>query len=435
MSHNFHTQVALVKNPYEVLYDHIFDLEPGGTGKDSLQVAAYHKLEASDSKLFKVLACNPEKAKIIVPGFINLHTHLAYTDFLAASDLFSWLKKLVHKTEFQQETTAKYQKSISEALSYGTTFLVDNCSNADTSFEALNSSAARALIGVELFCSDPQQAGARLDNATKQIIELSKKQNPKIQFCLSPHASYDCCPEIWELASKWLSENQSAQIQNFLLSHLAESSAEEEWFRNNKSDETKNAREFWQSINTLDAKIQNWQAYKSSSDYLESSGILEKCKEQKILLTHLCHASAEDLQTLVKHKNISLCSCPYSNKNLNNPVADIKKWQDFDFGLGTDSLASNQNLDLRKEANYFSHLSAQEKLKLLTSSPAKILQRDDLGTLDIGKAADFSVFEIHDENINIKEADPLALIFDEKISSNIATFVDGKLVWDNHEHD
>jgi|GEM_PF-1449806 len=483
MSQALYTQSALVKNPYEVLKN----LE----------------IEARDGIISNYIIPEPSPGggyqlpRLIVPGFINMHAHLAYTYSKAATEqlnqnkidtskqlasMFEWLSELTEQ-QFRAEKTCLLPQHISNAraaIASGTTFVVDNSNSPALSIEAYKQTGLRGIIGIEVFGSDPDLAEEIFTRKVEEINKLAARCNDSIELCFSPHATYDVSVKLWRQLLDWtrviaseadvIARSEEAKrhcetrnklslrgavgdeaiprgsmgvlrfaqddamrqllrfarndgsatthIAPLLLSHAAESEAEEAWFRDKDSEQASPARKFWQQINTLEPKLKHWRSYKSSIDMLAKNNLLDPC----LLLTHLCCASDEDLVTLAD-AGVNLVTCPRSNAYLHNPRARVEKWSS-NFGIGTDSLASNYDWDLRREVNELKHLSALEKLELLTTKPAKILGKN-LGALELGYAADYTVFEIRNKDIDL--SNPIELLFDTELCVPVATYIAGSL--------
>lgn len=383
MTYKTYTHKYIVKNSNEVLENAQMSCESTSDNIHSLGI----NLEFDEAK----------PVTIMLPGFINLHSHLAYNKLkLPSQGLFSWLKELYEMTFANPNYSPRSNvlDGIDDLLKYGTTFVVENCFHLEDSFEAISQKKIKALIGLEVFGSNPNDAQKIFD---EKIQELEKYQNknPNIDLCLSPHAIYDVSKELWQKCVAWSKENNKV-----LLSHIAETQEEEFFAQDFNAAELKTAKAFWQSINSLDAKEKTWQKYSSSVDFLDKNGLLF----EGLILAHGVYCSDKDLLTLKKYSS-KLINCPRSNAFLKNAVAKTEQWQklNLEFAMGTDSKASNYDLDLRKEIKTNQHLNSKEKFNKLTIDAAKILGRDqDIGSLEPGKAADFIVLELIEPGCNKK---------------------------------
>jgi cytosine/adenosine deaminase-related metal-dependent hydrolase len=113
---------------------------------------------------------------------------------------------------------------------------------------------------------------------------------------------------------------------------------------------------------------------------------------------HCVHVNLADAQ-IIKQRGVTVCLCPRSNDRLDvgrAPLALFRKLG-IPLALGTDSLASNDSLSLWDEMRFaldrFSvELSPVELFRMVTSGGASALGLSDrLGSLEIGKRADFQV--------------------------------------------
>ena len=393
------------------------------------------KMQVSDN----VEAC---KKTIVLPGLINLHAHLGYGEFkISSQNLFAWLKALLKNFNHRMDTdgfTLKTKRSantfVRNAVFGGTTFIIDNSTIPDISIDAYLENQVKGLVGFELFCSNFNFAEQYWQEKLPEIENLEQKiqsTGAKLELCLSPHASYDVAPALWQKALAWTIEKNQQGANKLLLSHVAESEAEEEWFRDKDSPKAQSAKDFWQSIATLEPKLNQWKPHESSIDFLLKNQMLEYNSLSPILLTHLCYAREQDLQALV-NLGIKACTCPRSNEYLKNKLPDIEKWIELNlnFGFGTDSMASNEDTDMRKEASMYPALNARQKLDKLTIDAAKVLNREhEIGSLEAGKALDYCVLEVLDDSIDIDAVCPIELALDIKKTKVIETVIDGRIVY------
>lgn len=398
-----YTQNLLIKNPEEILVNTVLEHETCITSYQEFQ-----------DKL--------DRPQIIVAGFMNLHCHLAYTELkIKSQDLFSWIRELVKIVQIVEMNTPNASLAgAREALSFGTTYLVDNSMHPEISFEVFQATGLRGMIGVEIFGSDPKIADQRFNEAIQKI-----QSNNLVEMTLSPHASYDVSIPLWQKLLAWCRQ----EVKPWL-THLAESESEEAWFQDKNAPQAQEARNFWRELGTLDAKLETWQSYPSSTQYLARNHLLQGFG----LIAHMVHASKEDLE-IIKEANLSLVTCPRSNLYLKNGLPDYQTWQELKipFGIGTDSKASNHNLDLREEANSIPGLSSKARFELLTDKAAQVLGRKDLGTLDQGKAADYVILELQKPDIEIKTSNVFDLIMDTQLTKVKSTWVNGRECYNNNQ--
>jgi cytosine/adenosine deaminase-related metal-dependent hydrolase len=119
--------------------------------------------------------------------------------------------------------------------------------------------------------------------------------------------------------------------------------------------------------------------------------------DETTLAVHCVKVTDEDIET-VRASGATVCLCPRSNEYIGVGRAPWEKWvkSGTPVCLGTDSLASNHDLDLWNEAiclkkNFNGELSLDDLLAMVTRVPARIMGADHiLGTLEPGKVAAFA---------------------------------------------
>lgn len=338
---------------------------------------------------------------LICPGFINLHTHLAYTALGFVEEdkgLFPWLEELVNGTKdwSEEDYRKSIQTGIEMVLSSGTTFIVENTPKPYLSAEEISKSKLKALIGIEVFGSDEKKADEIFEGALDMHMQLNSRfPVPNFQFTFSPHAPYDVSKKLWEKLVLWSTRNNK-----LLLTHIEESRQETSWWQK-KSGESIN---FWKKIGKLESKLKYWKKYDSGIDFLFKNGLLNK----NLLGAHLTCGSKTDLLRL-KEEGVRLIHCPRSNFYLNNGIADLRLWKELGlvWGIGTDSLASSKSLDLLEELRfainqqkliYNYKLNEEKAFELITLNAAKVLGiENEVGTLKKGAKADFLIYNIKEE--------------------------------------
>lgn len=371
---------------------------------------------------------------LICPGFINLHTHLLYSSIkeLNGSDgLFPWLEKLVDNTTTfsEKDYIDSVNLGIKGAISSGTTYIVENTPN-HLSAKLLSTSPLKATVGLEVFGSDETQAEQSFSKAIFDLENLKNEllHNSQLDFTFSPHAPYDVSISLWKKLINWSKENSKP-----LLTHLEESPQEKLWWKNKSGP----AKDFWRKISKLEPKVKYWKPYTSGIDFLSKNNLLDS----EIIGTHLSQATKEDLLLLKEH-NIKLIHCPRSNFYLNNGTANLSLWNKLGFlwGIGTDSTASNSDLDLLEEIKfalkqqsliYNYSISAKEAFESITLKAARIISKNnEIGYLKSGYSSDFLVFNIKEES-GCTYKDPYhLLIWEANTKDDLKeVWINGKKVW------
>ncbi len=377
---------------------------------------------------------------IIVPGFINLHTHLEYTGLQSLpvqEGLFAWLPRLIEATAQwpDKDRLHSAQQGIREVIAAGTTFVVDNSYNGASAM-AIARAGLRGLIGLEIFGVDQSLSDVQWQRWQKRHEDLHTDQDVveatrqgRLAVTVAPHAPYTVCPSLWRLAQQWAQANNQ-----IILTHLAESEAECRWFGAGDMELTQFlinafARQDPDFARTYQEKIVWKKGNSTPVEHLYEYGLLAN----NLLAGHAVHISAQDM-ALLSAKNVAIAHCPRSNAKLGCGRAPLGKMLNSGLrvGLGTDSRASNDDLDLLAEARFAVNLhkstlkiDPRQIIEYLTVKAAACLQREhELGTLTPGKLADIAVFALPQGKDDFASEDPYYLLLHGGLKLQ-ALFVDG----------
>jgi cytosine/adenosine deaminase-related metal-dependent hydrolase len=355
---------------------------------------------------------------LITPGLINLHTHLDYS-LLQGSDchsrLFRWMRNLIESSS--SWTAPDWEKSASYgarmAAESGTTCLVDS-SFSGNSVIPLMKTGLRAIVALELFGSSEAHA----DFIWKQWLEKYEKfaslkntfKSPEfLTLTVAPHAPYTVSPKLWKYAQKWAQQNNLP-----LTAHIAESQQECQWIESN-NDELDNYLAFIRALYAGGSQsLKEYDYLKEVRDtswkgkghtpvaHLNSHQLLD----DNLLAVHMVHPTNEDL-LLLQEAKVAIAHCPRSNSRLRNGRAPVENFisMALPFGLGTDSLASTDDLDLRQEVKTAMLIHRAQSpdfefddfnaLRACTLDAAKIIGMESLiGSIESGKEADLTVFQL-----------------------------------------
>ncbi len=388
---------------------------------------------------------------VIMPGFINLHTHLDYS-LLPGLDgqcgQFAWMKDLVGRASYwsadQWFQSARY--GAEQAALSGTTCVVDS-SFTGNSAKALAEVGLRGIVGLELFGSNEELAEPiwsqwrqRLQtfvDGANGAARSSLAQN-LIQLTVAPHSPYLVSPRLWQRATEWANSEKLP-----LMAHVAESAQECQWIESGNEEVDDYLRFITRLFAEGATSLKSYQYLRSERDRswrglgLSPVGHLHKHRllNEKLLAVHAVHVNDEDIALLARN-HVSIVHCPRSNSYLGNGLLPLAKMRaaELAVGFGTDSLASCDDLDVWQEFRYARamhraelpdfHFSDAEGIFSVTLGAAQMIGLDQqIGSLQAGKRADIAVFQNEEREL----LEPLTIFFHGR-SRLCDLFVDGKCV-------
>jgi 5-methylthioadenosine/S-adenosylhomocysteine deaminase len=359
-----------------------------------------HAIEVHNGKIGSIRPLNANEkvtsGTTIIPGLINTHTHLAYTSMRNLFDdlpFFEWIRKLT-ETKYQKLTeediAASTQLGILECLRSGITTVAD-LSDLEVSLNVLSKSPLRGMFYWEIFGIEKEQADQTWSSLQELYPKLvSNYSSDRLQIGISPHACYTVRPELYQRVATWaLREKIPVSF------HLAES-REEEAFISSRSGPIQKF---------LEKRAADWKILgRTSIQHLRETGIYET----KPLVAHVVQASDSDLDLLASF-DVSIAHCPKSNSKFGHGIAPFVSMMErgMRLGLGTDSAASNNRLDLFEESRFAlfqqrnrypeSKISSAKMLQLMTIDGARAMNLEDrIGSIEVGKEADLVLIRIPD---------------------------------------
>jgi len=335
---------------------------------------------------------------VIMPGFVNCHSHLEITamrGFLddVEADFYSWLIKLT-KTRAEKLTEKDVENAaIAGALEgtrAGVTCFGDIGRFGKAGFEALKINGLRGVMFQETEFS-PKNEDAENDFAKlkDKFLDLLETETELVKVGLSPHAPYTVSRKLFEKITDYsIEKNVKITI------HVSESNQEKEFMESG-------AGFFAGVYENLNLE---WNAPQVSSvEYLADIGVLRA----KPLLAHCVKVSDKDIE-LIQASDSRIAHCPKSNAKFGHGIAPLEKFLErkIRVGFGSDSVASNNICDITEEARFamlFARnlenrkrfLTAKEIIETATLGGARSLGLDtEIGTLEAGKQADVIVISL-----------------------------------------
>lgn len=317
----------------------------------------------------------------IMPGLVNCHTHSAMTGLRGIRDdsnLHEWLEDYIWpaEAEFTPEMTTKAVKeALTEMLQSGTTTFNDmyNPNGVDIAeiYEAVKASKMRCYFSPTLFSSDVETTAETIARIRAVIETIKGYQDPNFKVMVAPHSPYSCSRDLLE-ASLELAKEENIPLHI----HVAETQEE--------------------------SGIILKRYGKRPLAFLDELGYLD----HQAVFAHGVELNEAEI-TRLADSQVAIAHNPISNLKLASGIAPVVQLQKAGVavGIATDSVASNNNLDMFEEGRTAALLQKMKSgdasqfpietaLKALTIEGAKVLgMEDEIGSLEVGKQADFLVIQ------------------------------------------
>ena len=376
---------------------------------------------------------------ILLPGLVNVHTHLDYTvmrGLLEDLEFFPWIRELTARamTLTPEDWLASAMWGAVEAVAGGVTTLGD-CTFSGAAFEAARVFGLGGIIYREVFGIDELRTVdvivAELRDSVERMCALTP--GPHLRAGISPHAPYTVRPALLRALADYAGDCGLP-----LCIHAAESQAEAQLLRSGTGP----------FADMYVRRSIDWHAPGGSTvAYLDSLGIVT----ERTLLVHGVQVSAGD-RALVQQRGAAWAHCPKSNAKLGAGVAPLgillgrcpteTGSGHGRVGLGSDSVASNNTMDLFEEIRFavllqrgarrqIAAFGTREAVEMATLGGARALGMEaEIGTLEPGKRADICVVGLGAPH-SFPAYDPYsALVYASRASDVLATYIGGEPRYD-----
>jgi cytosine/adenosine deaminase-related metal-dependent hydrolase len=352
----------------------------------------------------------------IVPAFVNAHSHLEYAVYAGFGDGFSfppWID--LHVTRKRRlldgDAVAIAKLGAAECLRSGIGTI------GDASFTGASAPACAQLglagtVYLEVFGDDPDAALARFEELRDAAAPHA---SGRLRIGVSPHAPYTTSAEVYQAC---------AGLGVPVMTHLAESEAEQEWVHHGTG------------AMTAAAELLVEPAGRTGIRMLAERGLLGP----GLVAAHCVHADAAEISLLAETAT-AIAHCPRSNAILGCGAAPLATFlaSGARVGLGTDSPASTPSFDMFEEmrtAVYTARarerrpdaLSASDALELATLGAANALGLgDETGSLVAGKRADLAIVSLAGSPFLPWEEPTTAVVFGGSPDRVLLTLVAGEV--------
>jgi len=347
---------------------------------------------------------------LCMPGLVNLHTHTPMTLLRGVgADLVldDWLHKAIFPLEKQWNAElirTATDLGCMEMLRFGTTAFNDMYFYTGVMAEAVRENGMRAMLGHGIV--DFDGSCADMDEGVAMAEKWNHAAGDRIRFSLAPHAEYSNTEKLLTKVA------QTARKMGLTVhTHVSETDAEVKgcWKRHGLTPPA----------------------------YLEKIGLLDG----PVIAAHCVWCNDEDMRILKKH-GVTVAHNPVSNLKIASGVAPIAKMlrEGCKVALGTDGVASNNDLNLWEELKLTPMLqkgvtlnptvvTPAQTLAAATVTGAKAMGYENLGLLKVGYLADLILVDINTPHMTPALELESDLIYAVQGSDVRLTMVDGKVLY------
>ena len=319
----------------------------------------------------------------LVPGFVNAHCHVElshlYKKFRKGTGMAGFIDQINELRDWAgREVKAELVKQWMDKMWEDGVSAMADISNDDSSFEVKAAHPMYTRTFLEVFGSEPHMCEGVMADVTA-LKKLADEAG--IDAAPTPHSCYTMSPQL-------LSASAAAGLaEGYLSYHSQESNEEEELLRSGSGAMYENRKRSGMSTPPVTGE--------SSLKYFldRLSDAKQGPYDEPILLVHNVCLEQDDIDAAKKvMKNVYWAICPLSNIFIHNalPPVPLMRENGLDIMVGTDSLSSNDDLDIMKELiclhENFPEVPTRELLEWSCLNGARFLSKEDsLGTLSVGK--------------------------------------------------
>ncbi|MBN2542884.1 5'-deoxyadenosine deaminase [bacterium] len=324
--------------------------------------------------------------KVVLPGFIQVHTHLCQTLFRGCAedmDLLNWLYKKIIPLEAKhtrESIRCSAQLGCCELLKSGTTTILDmgTVNHTDDIFQVIKEVGLRAFVGKAMMDYGPDLPEALREKTSRSIresVELIDKWhgqcNNRIHYAFAPRFALSCTEELFR-------EIKDIAARKDILIHTHSSENENEIEQVKELTGMRNV-EYFQHLGLTDSNL---------------------------VLAHCIWLDEHEFDILA-NSGVKVAHCPGSNLKLASGIADVPKMLDMGIlvGLGADGAPCNNNLNafnemrlaalIQKPKHGPEAMNSSQVLKMVTSDAAKVLNMEtQIGSIEKGKLADLLILDL-----------------------------------------
>jgi atrazine chlorohydrolase/5-methylthioadenosine/S-adenosylhomocysteine deaminase/melamine deaminase len=376
--------------------------------------------------------------KIVMPGFINVHTHviqiLLRGGLSQDRELYDWLFNVlypglaVYTGEDASVATTLY---CAEAIRSGITTIVDNEDQgrsdecAVATIKEFARTGIRAVYAREFFDFNPPHMG--------KLVEATMSKAPGVKHAQDLFETSEQAIAHTESLMDRFHNSENGRIQVWPAPSIPDTTTEKGLLQ---ALELAKKHDVMVAIHLAEAPLEANMYGMTSTEFLYSIGFLHP----RILAAHCVWINDRDIR-LLKINDVKVAHCPVSNLYLASGIAPISKMvtQGVTVGIGTDDANCNESVNMiqamkiaalvqRGVTKDASALTSEKVVEMSTIDAAKAIGLDrEIGSLEAGKKADVIVVDSRHPQLRPLHHIPNGLVYQAYGCEVETVIVDGRI--------
>jgi 5-methylthioadenosine/S-adenosylhomocysteine deaminase len=370
------------------------------------------------------------RKKIVMPGFINVHTHSGSAINRGVceelSNVLSTIFLPLGGKQTKEDKAKIAMAALLDDIKFGCTTIEDDLFLAEHIIET----GLRGVLNVRLADADTtshsfaqrleynydiSKGKNLLEKGLKEIEKWSK--HPRISCSLGPHGPDYCSKDLLLRVREEANENRLP-----ITIHLAQTAVE------------------LHQVRTL--------SNQTPVEYLDEIGFLGP----DVYAAHCMYTTMKDIKIL-KQKGVKICHSPYNMARLFGITAPLLEWLEMEIPVGicTDGAGTGDLLDAARVAmtlqrvragSIYPHyiisgglpITPYKVLEMMTIDGARVLGlENEIGSIEVGKKADIILFDTLKPHLS-PILDPIGSLIHYGYGSDVdTTIVEGKVIMEKRE--
>lgn len=333
-------------------------------------------------------------AVAVLPALVNAHTHLELSWMRGrvppAATFIDWIKQLfvlrgVRTERAEDPRVLDAAGQAAREMRESGSCAVGDISNSLASVAPIRTAGLRGIVFHELL-------GFKLTNGqlvadTRALRDAAATAGGEaVRVAVAPHAPYSVSAELFRAVRDEV-DRSTVPVTSI---HVAESDSEVDFLRDGSGP--------WPALlRWVGAARDDWSPPRMTPvEYLDSLGVID----ERTLIVHAVQARDADLRRLAA-LDCTVVTCPRSNQWVGVGVPPIERFyaSGVKVAVGTDSLASNEDLNLFSELKTMRWLAPAVPASTLLESATRVGAEalglgDEIGTIDVGKRAELIAVDL-----------------------------------------